>query len=180
MDKRKNIENIYPLAPMQQGILFHTLLAPESGAYAPQIVLTLEGALDVAGLQQAWQQALSQHDVLRTGFYWEQRDEPFQVVYRQLELTWVQQDWRGQPADIQATRLQIFLDCNQTQPFDLHKPPLVRLALMQLDESRYQLIFAYHHLILDGWSAANLLKTVFAQYFSIIRSVLLPAATPPP
>ncbi|MEO1069618.1 MAG: condensation domain-containing protein, partial [Cyanobacteria bacterium J06638_6] len=174
MDKRKNIENIYPLSPMQQGILFHTLLAPESGVYLPQIVLTLEGELDAAALKQAWQQAVNHHDVLRTAFYWEQRDEPFQVVYRQAELPWVQQDWRGAETDPAGRshppvrRLQIFLDCNQTQPFNLHTPPLMRLALIQVSEHTHQLILAYHHLILDGWSAANLLKTVFTQYFSLV------------
>ena len=170
MDKRKNIEDIYPLSPMQQGILFHTLLAPESGAYVPQIVLTLEGELDAVVLKQAWQQSTIHHDVLRTAFYWEQRDDPFQIVYRQVEQPWVQQDWRSHSSDIQTTRLQTFLDCNQTQPFDLHTPPLMRLALIQVDNCKYHLIVAYHHLILDGWSAANLLKTVFSQYFAIMRS----------
>ncbi|MEM1290628.1 MAG: amino acid adenylation domain-containing protein [Cyanobacteria bacterium P01_H01_bin.162] len=189
MDKRKNIENIYPLSPMQQGILFHTLLAPESGVYVPQIVLTLTGELDAAALHQAWQQAVTHYDVLRTGFYWEQRDDPFQVVYRQVELPWVHQDWRSQSPELQATRLQVFLDCNQTQPFDLHTPPLMRLALMQVGDRTHHLIWAYHHLILDGWSAANLLKTVFSQYFAITRlpestpsisSSLHPPITPPP
>ncbi|MEO0406590.1 MAG: condensation domain-containing protein, partial [Cyanobacteria bacterium P01_A01_bin.135] len=94
LDKR-NIENIYPLSPMQQGILFHALLAPEAGAYVPQIVLTLSGELDAAALRQAWQQSVDQHDILRSGFYWEQRDEPFQVVHRQAQMPWVQQDWRS-------------------------------------------------------------------------------------
>jgi len=170
MDKRQKIANIYPLSPMQQGILFHTLLAPESGVYVPQIVLTLEGALDATALHQAWQQAVTHHDVLRTAFYWEQRDEPFQVVYRQAELPWVQQDWRDQLPELQATRLQIFLDCNQSQPFNLHTPPLMRLALIQVGDHKHHLICAYHHLILDGWSAANLLKTVFTQYLSVTSS----------
>ena len=179
MDKRKNIANIYPLSPMQQGILFHTLLAPESGVYVPQIVLTLTGALDAATLHRAWQQAVTHHDVLRTGFYWEQRDDPFQVVYRQVELSWVHQDWRSQSPELQATRLQVFLDCNQTQPFDLHTPPLMRLALMQVGDRTHHLIWAYHHLILDGWSAANLLKTVFSQYFAITQSVESPLSFSP-
>ncbi|MEB3357177.1 MAG: amino acid adenylation domain-containing protein [Synechococcales bacterium] len=170
MDKRKNIENIYPLSPMQQGILFHTLLAPESGIYVPQIVLTLEGALDAIALRRVWQQAVARHDVLRTAFYWKQRDEPFQVVYRQAELLWVQQDWRDQPPELQTTHLQVFLDCNQTQPFNLHTPPLLRLALIQVGNHKHHLVCAYHHLILDGWSAANLLKTIFTQYLSMIMS----------
>ncbi|MEO1298541.1 MAG: amino acid adenylation domain-containing protein, partial [Cyanobacteria bacterium J06636_16] len=172
-DKRKNIQNIYPLSPMQQGILFHTLLAPEAGAYVPQIVLTLTGDLNAAVLKQAWQQAVNQHDVLRTAFYWEQRDEPFQVVYRQAELAWVEQDWRAQDSKLHATRLQIFLDCHQTQPFNLQTPPLIRVALIRLGDRRYHLIWAYHHLILDGWSAANLLKTIFGQYLAMVgRSAL--------
>jgi len=170
MAKRRNIANIYPLSPMQQGILFHTLLAPESGVYVPQIVLTLKGELDATALHQAWQQAVTHYDVLRTAFYWEQRDDPFQVVYRQAELHWVQQDWRDQPPALQATRLQIFLDCNQTQPFNLQTPPLLRLALIQVSDQKHHLICAYHHLILDGWSAANLLKTVFTQYFLLTGS----------
>jgi len=178
MDKRKNIANIYPLSPMQQGILFHTLLAPESGIYVPQIVLTLEGELNATALHQAWQQAVTHHDVLRTAFYWEQRDEPFQVVYRQAELLWVQQDWRDHPPELQATRLQIFLDSNQTQPFNLHTPPLMRLALIQVGNHKHHLICAYHHLILDGWSAANLLRTVFTQYFSVTGSPLKKGAQP--
>jgi len=178
MDKRQNIANIYPLSPMQQGILFHTLLAPESGVYVPQIVLTLEGELDATALHQVWQQAITHHDVLRTAFYWEQRDDPFQVVYRQAKLPWVQQDWCDKPPELQATRLQIFLDCNQSQPFNLHTPPLMRLALIQVGDHKHHLICAYHHLILDGWSAANLLKTVFTQYFSVTRLPLRQGAQP--
>ena len=74
------------------------------------------------------------------------------------------------PPELQATRLQIFLDCNQSQPFNLHTPPLMRLALLQVGDRQHHLICAYHHLILDGWSAANLLKTVFTQYLSVTSS----------
>ena len=167
-DKRKNIENIYPLSPMQQGILFHTLLAPEAGTYVPQIVLTLKGELDAAVLKQAWQQAVNQHNVLRAAFYWEQRDDPFQVVYRHADLAWVEQDWRSQKPNLHATHLKVFLDCNQTQSFNLQKPPLMRVALIQLSD-RCHLIWAYHHLILDGWSAANVLKTVFGRYLAMVE-----------
>ncbi|MEO0405800.1 MAG: amino acid adenylation domain-containing protein, partial [Cyanobacteria bacterium P01_A01_bin.135] len=132
-------------------------------------------------LRQAWQQSVDQHDILRSGFYWEQRDEPFQVVHRQAQMPWVQQDWRSHSPELQQTRLQVFLDCNQTQPFDLQAPPLIRLALIQVGDRRYHLIWAYHHLILDGWSAANLIKSAFARYLemaspSLGRSPSLPIA----
>jgi len=89
MDKQnsiqKNIENIYPLSPMQQGILFHSLLAPDAGAYIPQVCITVDGLTDVIAFQKAWEEVFKRHSILRTAFRWEKRDRPFQVVYRVLD-----------------------------------------------------------------------------------------------
>ncbi|MEO0770472.1 MAG: condensation domain-containing protein [Cyanobacteria bacterium J06649_4] len=82
------IENMYPLSPMQEGLLFHSLLAPASGVYVPQVVLTLSGEIAESRLRQAWESAIARHSILRTGFYWEQRDQPFQVVYHQDIEPW--------------------------------------------------------------------------------------------
>src|SRR6266852_1764942 len=100
------IENIYPLSPVQQGMLFHTLLAPRSGVYLQQRSCTLHGALNVTQFKQAWQRVLEHHAVLRTAFNWEQRDEPFQVVYRQVRLPWEQYDWRDLTAAEQTRQME--------------------------------------------------------------------------
>ena len=90
--KRHSIENMYPLSPMQEGLLFHTLLSPSGGAYVPQIVLTFTSQsgheMDGQRLKQAWQDAVSRHSILRTAFYWEQREQPFQIVYHQSVISW--------------------------------------------------------------------------------------------
>src|SRR4029079_232292 len=83
-----NIEDIYPLSPLQQGILFHCLYAPKSVAYFMQICWTLEGDVQVDAFRHAWQQIVDRHPVLRTRFAWERRDQPLQVVYRKVELPW--------------------------------------------------------------------------------------------
>ena len=172
MDKRRNIEDMYPLAPMQQGLLFHTLLTPASGAYIPQIILTLEGDLDGEALQWAWRQTLARHTALRTSFYWEEHDEPFQVVWRQLELPWVEQDWRSCSDHERQTRLQTLLDDDRARGFELNIPPLMRLYLLRTGEHFYQMIWSYHHLILDGWSASIVLQDVFSQYAAPLSSPL--------
>ncbi len=177
--KRNAIANMYPLSPMQEGLLFHTLLTPQAGTYVPQVVLTFSGALDSQILRQAWQTALDRHDILRTGFYWEQRDQPFQVVYRQLPLPWVEQDWQTLSARQQTAKLEILLACNRDEPFNLNQPPLMRLIWVALGDHRYHLIWCYHHLILDGWSAGQVLKDVFQQYFAYIGT-LPPIATTAP
>jgi hypothetical protein len=71
MNKANPIEDIYPLSPMQQGILFHSLLSVNTGVYLPQICLTLEGSLNSSQLKQAWEQIIVKHPVLRTGFNWD-------------------------------------------------------------------------------------------------------------
>lgn len=165
MNSKKQIEDIYPLSPMQQGILYHALLEnseENSSVYVPQIVLTLTGLTDIAAFKAAWQQVIQNHPILRTAFQWEQRDQPFQVVYRQVELPWQEQDWRSLPGA--QRNLDAFLERDRQQGFDLKTAPLMRLTLIQTNDTDYYLIWTQHHLILDGWSAGLVLKHVFESY----------------
>ncbi|ELR97626.1 non-ribosomal peptide synthetase [Gloeocapsa sp. PCC 73106] len=164
MNKANPIEDIYPLSPMQMGILFHTLLNPDVGIYIPQICLTLEGHLDSYLLKQAWEKVLIRHGVLRTAFNWEKRDKPFQIVYRQVNLPWFESDWRNHSTSEQKQLLAEFLEQDRKQNFDLKKPPLIRLNLMRLSEEHYYLIWTLHHVILDGWSSGLVIKDVFSLY----------------
>src|ERR1700733_272885 len=99
--KEKNIQSIHPLSPMQQGMLFHALLAPKSGVYFNQILYTLSGTVDAAALQLAWQKAMDQHEPLRTLFVWEGQEKPLQVVRRHVLLPWEDLDWREVPKEKQ-------------------------------------------------------------------------------
>ena len=73
----ENIESIYSLSPMQQGMLFHTVYAQHKpGTYVEQFCITFHGDLNAAVFKQAWQQVLERHAVLRTTFYWEELKEP--------------------------------------------------------------------------------------------------------
>lgn len=164
---KKNIESIYPLSPMQQGILFHTLYAPKSGVYVIQSCYTLSSkALNISAFEQAWQQLVNQHSILRTSFYWERHKEPFQVVHKHVLLPWKHYDWRHIPENKQQ-RLEAFLQADRHQGFDLAKAPLMRLTVIHLSDDICQLIWSKHHLILDGWSTALLLKQVLEVYKEI-------------
>ena len=66
MNTQDNIEAIYPLSPMQQGMLFHSLYTPESGVYFEQLCFTLHGDLDIAAFERAWQSLIDRHQALRT------------------------------------------------------------------------------------------------------------------
>ncbi|MGC4060234.1 MAG: amino acid adenylation domain-containing protein [Aquabacterium sp.] len=73
-----NIEDLYPLSPMQSGMLFHSVFEAGGNAYVNQVRLDIEG-LDTARFKAAWQAAIARHAVLRTGF-WHQREVPLQWV----------------------------------------------------------------------------------------------------
>ena len=160
----KFIEAIYPLSPLQRGILFHVLLKPTSGVYFEQASYTLEGELDASALARAWQRAVDRHPVLRTAFVWEGRDRPLQVVYRQARLPFAELDWRDRKSAAQRRDLAAFRREDQGRGFNLLRPPLLRLALLRLADEVSELVLSYHHLLLDGWSAGLLFAEVSAFY----------------
>src|SRR5690349_7315677 len=96
---RKNIENVYALAPLQQGILFHALYAAEAGVYLVEIVWTLEGELDAACFQRAWQEVVDRHPILRTAFVWERLEKPMQLVRRRVPIAVEERDLRALPEE---------------------------------------------------------------------------------
>jgi len=160
---KKNIENIYPMTPMQQGILFHTLNAPQTGIYVVQSGYQFERELNLTAFKQAWQQVVNRHPILRTSFHWQQHKEPFQVVYKQVELPWSE----CRLAD--EEELATWLEKDRQEGFNLNQAPLMRLSLIHLDNNTDQFIWSCHHLILDGWSTALVLKQVLDSYQAIVR-----------
>lgn len=161
-EQAKNIEAIYPLSPMQQGMLFHGLLAPEAGAYVTQWLCMLP--LTVPAFIRAWQEVVSRHEVLRTAFIWEGVDEPLQIVGRQVELCWQEIDWREYSEAEQQDLLRSWLEADRQRGFEFSTAPLMRFTFIQLDSECYQFIWSFHHLLLDGWSVPLVLKDVFAFY----------------
>ncbi|HWN44928.1 MAG TPA: condensation domain-containing protein, partial [Thermoanaerobaculia bacterium] len=158
------VENIYRLSPMQEGMLFHSLSDQESGQYVEQAACTVVGDLDSAALRQAWEGVLSRHSVLRAGFHWEEVDRPVQVVYRQVELPWREEDWRGLPEEAQRARFDALLAGDRRLGFDLDRPPLMRVTLVRLGDRAWRFLWSHHHLLLDGWSLGRVLQEVFAGY----------------
>ncbi len=157
------IEDIYPLSPMQQGMLFHDLLAPETGVYVNQMSLDIDG-LDSDRFAAAWRRAIARHALLRTAFLWRgESEQPLQIVYKQAPLSLEILDWRGGreigEADLQGLRNQ-----DRARGFDHARAPLLRMILVRLSERRWHWIWTSHHSLLDGWSTSQLLGEVLDDY----------------
>ncbi len=158
------LEDLYPLSPMQEGMLFETLAAPGEGLYVTQMSCVLDGDLDVAAFEQAWQTVIDRHAVLRSSFAGTDLERPLQVVHRHVPLPMEQKDWRSLDEPERENRLESLLALDRERGFALDRPPLLRLFLVRTGESSWRLVWSHHHLLLDGWSLSILMAEVFASY----------------
>jgi len=163
------IQDIYPLSPMQQGMLFHTLYDPGSGAYVEQRTFLLRGPLDKGAFSRAWQLVVDRHGALRTTFTWEDLEQPLQLVHERATLAVDAQDWRGSSPEEQEARLARYLAEDRRRGFDLESAPLMRLALFRTDERTHRCVWTSHHLVIDGWCSPLVLAEAFGHYRALLR-----------
>ena len=158
------IEDFYPLSSTQEGILFHTLRDARSNLYLHQFTAVLEGDLDVGSFIRAWQKIVERHSILRTSFLWEGLNRPIQIVERTVELPVQIEDWQKLSAADRKARLAAFLEADNQRRFSLVEAPLMRLALIRLEDQQYHFVWSHHHLLLDGWSLNLVFKELLVCY----------------
>ena len=164
----RDIVDLYPLSPMQQGILFHSVNDPDSPAYTNQLRVDVQH-LDAERFRQAWQHTVDAHEILRTAFVWPQdAAAAVQVVRQTAQMPWSTQDWRGR-ADL-GTALDQLAGDDLASGFDLTGAPLLRVTLVRTDEATHHLIYTCHHILMDGWSTSQLFGEVLQRYAGITPS----------
>jgi len=173
-------EDIYPLTPFQQGVLFHVLDAPDAGMYLNQQRYTLRGDLHLAAFKQALEGVVSRHQILRTAFLLSGLDGPHQIVYRQARLPWAMFDWSELPSAESSARMQAFLRSDYQQGFDLKRVPLNRMTLLHTGHDMYEFVWSFHLLLMDGWSMQVMLKDLLTLYHSIRTGQTVELETPLP
>lgn len=170
----RTIDDIYPLSPMQHGILFHSLFAPEQSTYVNQLVATLIDPV-VERLRAAFEAAVPRHDILRTSFTPDEA-APMQIVHRQARMPVEILDWRERGAGAMDA-FENWLRADRSRGFDLTSPPLMRVALIRITDNAWRLVWTRHHLLLDGWSTARFFADVLRDYIEPPRPQLFAAPT---
>ncbi|WP_034521144.1 non-ribosomal peptide synthetase, partial [Actinomadura rifamycini] len=177
---QNRIEDVWPLSPLQEGLLFHARYDERArDLYVEQRVLDLAVPLDAAALRASWQALLDRHASLRARFR-----QPaglrrlVQVIAGGVALPWTELDLSDRPAaeaDAEAARLA---EAERERGFDVSVPPLLRLVLVRLNDTRYRLVFTMHHLVLDGWSLPILFQELSEVYAAGGDASVLPPVTP--
>jgi amino acid adenylation domain-containing protein len=157
---RRDIEDVYPLSPLQQGVLFHAALDPEAGDYVVQLSAELAPGITPRTFREAWETMMRRHGVLRTLFLRDAPERPLQIVVKGGTLPWTELDWRGVDEEERRRRLTVMLAADRRRGFVLTDPPLLRIAAVRLDEMRWWILLSFHHILWDGWSLGQLLQDV--------------------
>ncbi len=161
-----DIEDAYPLARLQAGMLFHSAADPEGTAYHNVNSLHLRAPYDEERLRQAIAGLLARHPVLRTAFDLTSYGEPLQLVFRHPDLPLTIHDLRHLDEAGQERFLDQVLVDERQRPFDWSRAPLVRFAVHRRGPDTFQLTWAEHHAILDGWSLASMVTELLRDYLS--------------
>lgn len=156
-----HLEDIYPLSPLQQGLLLHHIHEPNSDDYIVQTVLEIKGSLHLEYFKQAWQILVAKHPILRTGFIWKNLGEPLQYVVKQIDI-----DWSVDKLNDQS--MKSYLAADRARKFDLSHWKLQRLRLLENSPYEWHVLWTHHHILLDGWSTESLLHELFSTYFCLI------------
>ncbi|WP_086820609.1 non-ribosomal peptide synthetase [Allokutzneria sp. NRRL B-24872] len=154
-------QDVYPLTSMQAGMVFHGLSQGDQGAYFQQTSFVLDGVRDSERFAEAWQQVVDRTPVLRSSVVWEGVGEPVQIVHDSVRLPVTFLDWTGVSDSERQSRLASLLESDRAEGLDLAAAPLMRVALARLSGTEVQVLWTFHHVLLDGWSVFQVLSDVF-------------------
>ena len=165
------IEKIYGLTPLQQGMLFEYLMDKEGFSNINQFTFMLEGELNIAALQKSFQCLIDKHDSLRTVFVYNGLKEQKQLVLKGRTGTIQYKDY-SMIEDLEDSIEQLMAH-EISQPFDLAKDVLVKLSVFKVKDNTHYLIWSYHHIVLDGWSIPLITKDLFDFYVAITKNEMI-------
>ncbi|MEV5576920.1 condensation domain-containing protein, partial [Spirillospora sp. NPDC052269] len=175
------LADVWPLAPMQKGMLFHSAYDHEAtDVYRGQVIFDLRGRLDIGALQRAGRALLRRHATLRAGFRTLKSGEAAQFVLREVDLPWQEVDLHGTTEPERARRLDEVMNQEWSHRFVLAEPPLMRLTAIRLDEERSKVVLTVHHILCDGWSTSIIANELIELYRRSGDDSTLPPATPYP
>src|SRR2546421_8999520 len=169
------LEDLYPLAGMQAGLLFHS---QASGLYVEQLNFGMDGALQLPALSESWEQMLAAHPILRTSFVGQ--EALAQTVWQKVPLPLRVLDLTSLRPQEQEQQVRAFRQADARRGFDIQQAPLLRLTVFRLGGEQHQFLWSFHHAILDGWSVPLLLQEFLARYQALSQGSQpqLPASRP--
>ncbi|RSM50665.1 non-ribosomal peptide synthetase [Amycolatopsis balhimycina DSM 5908] len=163
--RRSSVEDVWPLSPLQEGMLYHTALDDDGpDTYTVQTVYGIDGPLDPGLLRASWQALVDRHAALRACFRYVSGAQMVQVIAREAEVPWRETDLSGLPDDIAEGEVDRLAADEVAERLRIEAAPLMKLHLIRLGPDRHRLVHTLHHVLVDGWSMPILHRELAAIY----------------
>ncbi len=161
----ENIEDIFGLTSMQMSMLFNFLVNKDSYVYNEQNIFKVYGNLNTEILEKAFKDVVSSNEMLRAVFRWEKLRKPVQIILKKKTLDFVRLNLSSENKERKLKMLSLMARKKINLTNDL-----INIVICKIDENEYELIITNHHIIMDGWSTAILLKEVIDQYDILLNN----------
>jgi hypothetical protein len=171
MLSKENIQDIYPLSPMQAGMFFYSKYQKDSTAYAEQICYRVNGNFDRRKVDECFNLLVSRYDILRTVFIQKGSKETLQVVLKERSSPVYFQDVSNELSKEEIVTAYKHQD--RAGGYDLGKDQLMRLALFKIEDNEYEFIWSNHHILMDGWCRGILIAEFYNFYNNFHRTQVL-------
>ncbi|WP_235941328.1 non-ribosomal peptide synthetase [Paenibacillus puerhi] len=158
------IRDIYPLTPMQEGMLFHSLIDKESGAYVEQRCFTIKGRLDAALFEESFGLLIQRYDILQALIVHEGLKSPKQIIVENMRINFRYEDLSAMPSQTRADVAAALEIADRKRGFQLSEEALLRASVFKMKEDEYRVVWSWHHMIMDGWCSGIVLHDFFTIY----------------
>ncbi|CAI6267042.1 plipastatin non-ribosomal peptide synthetase PpsC [Bacillus subtilis] len=158
MPQQPEIQDIYPLSFMQEGMLFHSLYDEQSRAYFEQASFTINGQLDLERFQKSMDAVFDRYDIFRTAFIYKNVAKPRQVVLKQRHCHVHVEDISHLNEKDKEHCTEAFKEQDKSKGFDLQTDVLMRISILKWAPDHYVCIWSHHHILMDGWCLGIVIK----------------------
>lgn len=161
---KDQVQDMYYLSPMQEGMLFHTLLNPGQSFYIEQMTMKVKGSLNIKCLEESMNVIMDRYDVFRTVFIHEKVKRPVQVVLKKRQFQIEEIDLTHVTDSEQTAKINEYKEQDKIKGFDLTRDIPMRAAIFKKSEESFEWVWSYHHIILDGWCFGIVVQDLFKVY----------------
>ena len=159
-----NIEKIYNLTSMQEGMLYHSITNKDRDPYFQEIEFDINGRMDINILEKALNNIIQNNEIFRINFIYDNVEKPRQVLQKNKNIKVNFVDIRNMDDESKKIYVQKYIDKNRNTRFDLSKDILIRMSIIQIEDEVFKVLWDFHHIIIDGWSVSIFIRELLSKY----------------
>ena len=163
----ESIRCVRRLTPLQQGMLYHQLAQPQSGAYVIHTLLEIHGAIHLEKARQAFASTIARHEAVMTRFVAGIGSEPIQVFLNEDAGGFCYEDWSERSVEERILVIEDLMSQERETGFDLEEESPLRFRFIECEENRSMILVTNHHIIMDGWSMPILMRDFLDELASL-------------